>query len=241
METITRKNLLFASVGERSVHQKFWLREKEKKNFDLALYYYGDEKNKYKNDAEFYIQRKGSKLQNLSHFYWNHKKEVSEYDAIFILDDDIQISTDAINETFEILHKYELWLCQPAYSKESFTDWPIIKSKKGNILRYTNFVEVSAMMFSQYAFQKCLSVFFDSITGYGVDVMLAFLLGYPKDKIAIIDSVECSHPFRRDSEMGKYVPRELHSLENCGLRKKYNAPKAFSACEYGSITNEYSP
>jgi hypothetical protein len=232
-----KRNLVFASVGESSVHNSFWLQEKEIKDFDLALYYYGNEPDKYKANADYYKKRKGSKWQNLSHFCWFHKKEISDYDAIFVLDDDIRINTEHINQTFAILHRYDLWLCQPAYSEDSDTVWPIAKKQNGNVLRYVNFVECGVMMFSKYAFQKCLPIFFNAITGFKLDNIVPFVLGLPKNKIAIIDSVQCVHP-KRASEIDKYIPRELHGYELNALAKKYHVPMRLEPCEYGRIKQD---
>ena len=56
------KNLVIAVVGDSSCH-KTWLSKKN--NFDLALIYYGNDKNKafeYNECANYFMQEKGNKF-----------------------------------------------------------------------------------------------------------------------------------------------------------------------------------
>ena len=53
------RNLILSAVGDNSLH-KSWISE-EDPSFDLFLIYYGNQENKYKNDATHYVQRKGNK------------------------------------------------------------------------------------------------------------------------------------------------------------------------------------
>ncbi|KAK3241370.1 hypothetical protein CYMTET_48860 [Cymbomonas tetramitiformis] len=73
---------------------------------------------------------------------------------------------------------------------------PITKHCSGNRhkLRYTQFVEVQMPVFSRYALEKCMKTFQETTSTWGLDLIWPKLLGYPTDKIAIIDAVQAYHP-----------------------------------------------
>ena len=93
------KWLVFTSAGDFSNHQQ-WL---VGRRFDLWLVYYGDrEDNPFIEDCEHYSTRKGGKFPNLHAVYQSHRSVLLQYDAIFVLDDDIEIDGPRINRLFEL-------------------------------------------------------------------------------------------------------------------------------------------
>jgi len=56
------------------------------------------------------------------------------------------------------------------------------------ILRYSNYVDGMAPLFTQSALNKCLLTFQNCGSGRGINHVWAAMLGNPLDKIAIIDS-----------------------------------------------------
>jgi hypothetical protein len=219
-----KKNLVFSSVGDNSKHGLFWLSEKDKRQFDLFLIYFGDNPNRYSTDADYYVQRKGSKWTN---FYWacnNYADVISCYDAVFVVDDDIEISTSSINDMFSLFHRYQLWLAQPVFTRDSHIHWGITKEDRFARLRYVNFVEVGVVIFSKYALQKCKETFQESTSGAGLDFLWPFLLGYPRDKIALIDSIPCRHR-QRKSDIDQLLPRDEQNNEWEKIKDKYKYSK----------------
>ena len=64
-------------------------------------------------------KRKGTKFQNFNYIYNNYKNDIMNYERFFIVDDDIIMSTNDINNLFDISKKYDLWICQPSFVPES--------------------------------------------------------------------------------------------------------------------------
>jgi len=211
------KHLVFSSVGDRNSVQT-WISDPSKKNFDLAIYYYG-EKDKPEFDAELIVKRKGLKFDNFYH-YLKHN-EISQYESIWVVDDDIVIDTTSINKMFFLFSKYKLWLAQPSFIDGSSISWDITKKNPDRILRFTNFAENGVAIFSKHILPKLDETFKDARTGFGIDLIWPYLLGYPKNKIAIIDAVSCSHPKGNESSLDKVIPRELHLTQGVELLKYY--------------------
>jgi len=184
-------NLIISTVGDKSLHKE-WI--KGEKNFDMVLLYYGDNPdiaNSYYEDTPYVYMFKGFKWWGIKSFILGNKNFLEKYDYIWFPDDDVRISTRAINELFEIAKEYKLWLCQPCML--GYVSHPITKPVVNLKLRYTNFVEVLAPMMSYETVYKLLPTFDANYSSWGYEVTWDFLLGKPKDKIAIIDEIGMEH------------------------------------------------
>ena len=92
---------------------------------------------------------------------------------------------------FEIAEQYDLYLAQPAM--KGYVSHQITLPQPGNLLRYTNFVEVLAPLMNLETLMLCKDTFDENYSGWGYDFLWPYLLNYPKDKIAIIDSIIMTH------------------------------------------------
>ena len=240
------KYLVFSSVGDKNNVQT-WISEPGKKNFDLVIYYYG-EKEKPAFDAELIVKRKGLKLDNFYHFL--NQQDIEKYESIWLVDDDIIMNTSSINRMFQIFSEYKLWLAQPSYDKGSLAPHIATRNDPSCILRYTNFVEVGAPIFSTEIISKLKDSFTNSGTGFGLDYIWPSLLGYPTDKIAVIDEITCQHPDTGYSALDEIMPRSLHKLQGAELLIKYGLlqndwrptdlnpwPKPYQLKEYSRVSN----
>ena len=236
------KLLVFTSAGNNTNFDELWT-DKERK-YDIWCVYYGDNEtnyNKYKDKVDRIWKRKGSKFQNLYYIYNNFKNELLEYSRFFILDDDIIMSTQDINNMFKISKEYNLLICQPAFTPESKISHRLTLAKQGNILRYTNFVEVNTPLFSYDAFIKTMSVYDSSLIGWGIDYLYIWVNGLDHtDKYAVIDSIVCTNP--HDNIKGGV--REMNLIKNFNkesvLWSKYankiGAPNRIKIVEYSTIS-----
>ena len=101
-----------------------------------------------------------------------------------------------------------------------FTSHTITNPIKGNVLRYTSFVEVTAPLFSLESLLKLYHSFDFNDSSWGFDYYWPFKLGYPKDKIAILDKVTMTHT---NPVGGNYDRFPTHpSIEMDELLTKYN-------------------
>jgi len=99
----TQKNqyLVFSSIDTKRAGYSTWL-ESDERDFDVVLYVYnGTLKDKR---VDYSVEKKGYKFQNFFDFALTH--DVFCYDAVWIVDDDIEISTKNIKDTLEFIISY---------------------------------------------------------------------------------------------------------------------------------------
>jgi len=203
------RNLVFSSVGDRSRLEEFWLDKPRRRRFDLWLCYYGDgQEERFSRCADRYFARKGSKFENLYWVYQNYRHELEAYDAIFVLDDDIQLSTLDINLLFEILYRYDLWILQPSFGPGSRVSHAVTRRQEGGFLRYTNFIEMCVPLFKRTALLKFLEHYDSSAISWGSDYLYLWANGRDEPRrYAVIDAISCLNP---NPPPG--VPREIDRL-----------------------------
>ena len=201
-----RENILFTSAGNNTNFYDLWCTDN--RNYDIFVCYYGNEEfNKYEEYSDFYLKRKGSKMQNF-HFVWtNNIGNIQDYKFFYIVDDDIIIKTDEINELFKLFKELDPWILQPSFAKGSKIDHGITKQKLSFKYRYTNFVEINTPFFSNYSISKCMETYDPVLTGYGIDILFIHTLGINnKHKFVIVDYISCINPDREEREIDKLQP-----------------------------------
>src|ERR1035437_10145132 len=169
------KNLVILCCGDTSIHKE-WV--KPNREFDVMIIYFGDITDKYLEDTDrgLYVSDKGHKWGLTSNAYNTHKELISRYDAVWCPDEDIRITSNDINRCFDIFHGNKLSLAQPSlYPLNS--SHGITNTNHGNLLRYTNFVEIMAPMFSINAFEILSTTFNESVSGWGLDWAWPKILG----------------------------------------------------------------
>lgn len=221
------KNLVFSSVGNYSNHHH-WL--KGKRNFDLYLINYSNKNSEYKNDADYYLERKGSKFQNFHYLFKNQRSILDQYDQFLLLDDDIIISGANISKLFDIHKKYDLFISQPAFDAKSKISHPITVVKPRYLLRYTNFVELGCPLFNKNSIYKFMKIYDPILVGYGIDQWFINVIGVHKNKIAIIDDITCTNPYT----FLKQNVREIDKLQDQATRIKiwHDIQKKYTLQEY---------
>tara|TARA_B100001758_G_scaffold247851_1_gene267757 strand:+ start:11809 stop:13272 length:1464 start_codon:yes stop_codon:yes gene_type:complete len=185
------KNLVYTSAGDNTDFYKHWCGNS--KDYDLWVTYYGDDEKKYKlysKHSDYITKRKGFKFQNFYDLYNN--KDLSQYERIFILDDDIIISTQDINKMFNISEKYDLNICGPTFNPRCKISHPKTINNPKWFMRYTNYVEVNVPLFKKEALRRLMDVFDPKLVGWGIDRLAAWANGY--NKIALVDAVVCINP-----------------------------------------------
>jgi hypothetical protein len=184
------KNLIISPTGNNSL-VKEWM--KGDNNFDIVLLCYENiNDNKFfQNLTPHVFYGKGEKWHLIKSFAQENMDFIQQYQYIWCPDDDVSISTSKINELFLLAQSYDLWLCQP--SMIGYISHEITKPIKNNILRYTNFVEILAPLFNINSFIKLKDTFNLIYSGWGYDWLWPYLLGEPKDKVAIIDNIIMEH------------------------------------------------
>jgi len=234
------KYLVFTSAGDNAkLH--YWLQGD--KNYDLWISYYGDKKNRYKDQSDFYISKKGGKFPGLHYIYQHWKNILDHYDAIFVVDDDIIISGSEISRLFEIREHYNLWLLQPAFSPVGKISHPITRINPFTFIRYTNFVEVTCPLFQKDKLDDFMKIYDPILIGWGVDWWFLDLLAKGiNGKVAIVDEISCINPHdrtkggQRGIDILQDTPTRIKNWEK--IKEQYNIrSEEKGAMEFNSIKN----
>jgi hypothetical protein len=118
---------------------------------------------------------------------------IASYDWICILDDDLAADLATWNRFVEIVEEYDLDLAQPALGSGSHVAYDITRQRPHMALRFTTFVELMATCFSRRAFELSRPYLNATVSSWGPNHIFPKLLGYPKDKIAIVDETPIIH------------------------------------------------
>lgn len=249
-----RKALVFSSVGSQClpVVHDHWLKSPDAAMFDVALVHYKEEGSSVYRALEELAsqypfvelhQNKEMKWPNFRHWValqGGLENVVSRYDYIWVVDDDVRLSTEGINQMFDILRsRPEVQVACPAFDSASDGVWRYFDGHDPKYsLRYTDFVECTAPVLRSSLlldpmFQRCLKA---TRTGCFIDFCFHPVTGAKPDSVAIIDAVQCHHPPRganAPSEMRAVMPWNDHKQDEVffdeqGLPKEwwwYRQPK----------------
>lgn len=194
-----RSNLVVAAVGDSSIHER-WFEDFDYATWDLAAFYFG-KRNDFTCEECVHVESgSGTKWSFLYKFAKSdifQKKYAKQYKQLYVTDDDIVQTSASISRAFALMQQFGLLLAQPSLCSpfESAT-WqnPLYKDAR-LILQYTTFVEIMVPMFNMNFFtSKVIATLEHAETGHGLDWVWPFILGYPQEKIAIINDVCVIHP-----------------------------------------------
>ena len=211
-----RKHLLFSSVDTNRSAISKWTKNTNR-NFDIVVYIYNGRLTNA--NVDYQIKEEGFKFQNFYKF--SKMTNIEHYDAIWIVDDDIEMETEDINKMFNLFDTNNLWLAQPSYTKNSSSGWNISIQDDNYHLRFTNFVENGVAVFSNHALKLCVNTMKDIRSGWGADFIWPTILDFPANKIAIIDDTQCFHP-KIESSLNDKIPRVMHRMEGEFTMERYN-------------------
>lgn len=238
LSTPKNKYLVFTSAGNNS-NLMHWL--EGEKNFDLWISYFGDDENKYSEFADYYMMRKGGKFPVLHYIYQHWASIVEQYDAIFVLDDDLIFNGTDICQLFETLTRENLSLLQPAFDKRGKVSFKLNEVQPFSKLRYANFVEVACPMFTENELSNFMKQYDPELIGWGVDFWFSELIAQndpQRNKIAIIDFISCINP-RDEKKIDN--KREIDLLQSRDDRiATWEAIKTANNLQQNYIEKEYT-
>lgn len=125
-------------------------------------------------------------------------KDLSRYEYVIIIDDDIILPFNFLDEFLYLQSKYEFVLAQPARTSNSFIDHPIVEQQSGVLARQTMFVEIGPL-FSVHKSIYDIIFPFDLISpmGWGYENYWSFELMRKGLKMGIIDNTPIDHSMRK--------------------------------------------
>ena len=212
--------LVFSSVGDWSKFPRYWLKHKKERQFSLWVCYYGKKKKiPWRKEVDYFVKHQGGKYQNLAYVYQLDPSRLESFEAVMVIDDDIQINTRQLNRLFTIRQQYQAWIVQPSFSPRSKISWEVTQTRKDCKMRWTNFIEMNTPLFEISSLLQWLSVFQEKghiLTGWGVDLLYMFVLGWEhQDKYIIVDDIACVNP-HRSTGIGKL--QSLRKRKECWSR-----------------------
>ncbi len=185
------KNLVIVRAGNNSLHPG-WLAGPEARNWDIVVNYFGDSPTLYRDENVVRIDSKGAKWPALYALFQEHRQEILQYDYIWLPDDDIAADKNTINRMFDLCAELKLELAQPALSHDSYYSHLITLKNSEFMVRYTNFIEIMAPVFSREFLPPCADSFRENLSGFGLDLLWPTWLG-GDNKAAIIDACVVRH------------------------------------------------
>lgn len=208
-----RTSLVVATVGDGWTPDR-WLNSPSSANFDLGVLYYGFDPNFTCTTCTFTIHIPGPKWY--IYYYFTTTPTYLEvqyrgYDYIMMPDDDLELDTCIISTVFDVAKQYDLIMAQSSVCKEkgtSFTYWKLLYQDPRYRLRYVDFIEVMAPVMRMDFFDAVVRpTLKGSFVGYGLDHIWPALLGWPQDRLGVVDEVCMVHPPSPPSgkEGGLYV------------------------------------
>ena len=192
MKEITRRNLVIVRAGNGSLHPE-WIKGAGARNWDIVVNYFGDDADKYIEPDVVRIDSKGPKWPALQELIQSHPEFVSDYDYIWLPDDDLLATKADINRLFDLVSSYKLEAAQPALTWDSYYSHLTTLRNNKTKIRFTNYVEVMAPCLSSSMLRKSLSLFNSNLSGWGLDYLWPAFAENPQGGIAIIDEVTVRH------------------------------------------------
>ena len=218
------KNLVFTSAGD---HHNLAQWSSPDRNYEIFVCYYGQGRFENPFPVEVLVNDfKGSKFQNLKRAYDSASAYFNGFSSIFVLDDDIEITSAQIDELFEVREKYDLDIVQPSQSPTGKISYPSLITFEGCFGRLINFCEVCAPLFKTSVLISFLQEYDGTLAGWGIDWWYSHRVfeSGPR-RIAVIDAIPCRNPHASDKgiavrEIDKYQSRESRK-KDWEMKRKY--------------------
>jgi hypothetical protein len=208
------RNLVLTRVGASSLHPG-WLGDGARRNWDLRLSPYQPIPDQSEHDCEVGEVVVGPKWSGIRDVL-NSWDGWRDYDYVWLPDDDIGTTPEAINRMFEVAAGVGLDLFAPALDEASYYAHFIAMRNPSFFGRFTGFVEIMIPGFSRAGLEKLLPTLDLSETGWGwgLDSVWPKLLGY--ENVGIIDAVTVTHTrpvgVMRDADLRRRVHEESDRL-----------------------------
>ena len=147
------------------------------RNFDVMLNYYDEVPPVIPSDTELAVFQRGTKCTAIWKLLQCRPDLLKRYEYVLFLDDDIFVSAENIGRMFREMAQDSIHLAQPCLSDDSPGAWPALKNRGlGGQLALVNAIEIMMPCLSRAAILEGGWVFENSVSGYGVDLLLCSYL-----------------------------------------------------------------
>jgi len=217
------RNLIVARVGRNSLHRT-WIDAGKPRDWDLFLCPFQEISPEAAQDCIRGEVIPGPKWAGLRALL-NAWRGWRDYDYIWLPDDDISVTQDAISAMFDAARALDLSLFAPGLHEGSHYAHFIAMRNRSFFARRVGFVEIMVPGFSRAALETLLPTLDLSTTGWGwgLDSLWPKLLDYRN--LGIIDAVPVLHTRAvgqfRDADLARRVNEESDRIlkdHGCGQR-----------------------
>lgn len=191
-----KRCLVIATVAEGGFYNDFPLgpEAESTRTFDLIKVNFNpsgfDKKNISGSESPWYHEDVGFKHHIYKRLIEN-LNILNRYDWIWMPDYDIHLEQSEIERMFRIAEEYNLNICQPSLTHDSYRSFDIVLNDPTKFIRYTNYVEIMCPLFKTEALKKVLWTFTITYSGWAQDFLWARDLNY--ERLAIIDDIQARH------------------------------------------------
>jgi hypothetical protein len=232
------QNLVVVRAGSKSLHPA-WLAAGEDRPWDLIVSYY---------DHDAYLRRSAD-TDGVRHVFFAGGKWdgllaalrepnlLDRYKYFWLPDDDIEATPEAIDQIFRLAREYDLAVCQPALTPDSYYSYPLLIGCDAFRIRFTTFVEIMVPCLRRDILKIVLPHFETSHSGFGLDCVWHRLQKDNWAQTAVLDCVRVRHtrPLTPTDERIAINGRHPHD-ERDDVLAAFDATEKYHRVGYAGIT-----
>jgi len=187
-----KRNLVVVRAGQDSLHRAWHAGAGPEPGFDLLVAAYDRSAMDDDRDHVTHIEIPGTKVAGWGNLFAAHPGLLEHYDAIALIDDDIETTIAAINRCFDLGRDYNLAIWQPGLSADSYITYAASLANQRFDLRFVNYIEMMCPFFSAEMLKATVPLFslgFES----GIDLIWCSLARERGWDCAVIDGIAVKH------------------------------------------------
>lgn len=158
--------------------------------------------------------------------------DLKNYDFVIVCDDDVYLPKGFVDAFIEHQLRYNLSLCQPARTHNSYIDHAIVEQADGVKARRTTFVEIGPVFSVRRDIYKYLLPFDERAPmGWGLDFVWPVLAKKHRFRMGIVDATPVDHSMRAPVVNYSHSETEKKMVEYLSMVKHYSRSQAFKVLE----------
>ena len=193
VKAIQRRNLIITRAGPESKHRQWIAAQDAEPTFDILVSAYHRAALRADTEHVRHLHVPGPKVAGLNTTFRLRPELLDRYQAIALLDDDLEITTSALNKCFELGARRNLSIWQPAFSWDSYVSFAGSLANPFFEMRFVDYVEMGCPFFSTGMLKHVLPLFalgFES----GIDLVWCSIAKEQGGRCAIVDQCVIRHP-----------------------------------------------
>lgn len=181
--------LVYSSIGDISTFFPLW----RHRGIRYAFNYYGNDTKRQKRiekSCQYFTKGPGTKFNLFSKMY----DSLPQFDYYVVIDDDIDLRGKDIIKFVQTMKERDCGIASPSHSPNGRISWDIMQTQEGSDIRESDFVEMTAVIFSREELEKFLNAYIpfrDRMIGWGVDHIIHSVCRKP---FLIFDSISVTNP-----------------------------------------------